>query len=168
MNSERLKYVGREFLKRYGAASENRLVFDANLNEFRNSELAMRREVGHGLLSIATDYSENPHQRAFSLCVLATMVQICGLVGDEDVESQLEKLVNHPVPENPHPGQCLNEGNAGQIRYRALLAMMGVHREAGLNKLDQLLGLDSKSQFAQRLRELRDRCANNNGDAGDT
>jgi len=166
MNADRRKYVGREFLQRFCAASEERDNFEVALDEFRHSALEMRKDVASGLLSIATDRSENAFQRGFALCALAVMIRTCELVGDEEVEEQLDSLVDRPGFERSAEGLSTDDAAAWQIRYRALMAMIGVNRRSGLQKLDHLLGIYGDSEHGQQLRELRDRFSNDSGGKG--
>jgi hypothetical protein len=163
MDANRRKYVAREFLRRFCGASEERNGFDAGLTEFRNSTLEMRRDVAEGLLSISHDVSESLFDRGFALCVLGMMARICGVVGEEEFERQILEIIECPFSQAGGSNGRTPEPAVWQMRVRGIIALLGVNRTAGLEKIDALLRLRPKAQYALELRRLRDQFSNQAG-----
>lgn len=161
MDVNRKKYVGREFLQRMTASSDRTKAFQIALKDFADSASDNRLDVAGGLLAIGADYSEPSFDRGFALCTLASIIRICGLVNNEELQQRLNDIVDKPSLE--HMDQHVqiqafsdfNIANRDQIRTRALIALTAVNRSLGLQRIDYFIKQYGESEFGRDLRELR-------------
>ena len=164
MNPDRKKYVAKEFLQKFRELSADKADFASKMTAFRESDLEIRREVATGLLAIATDRAEDAFQRRFALMVLASMIRTFQLMNDGETEDRLDDLVDHPLSDRNRQDANADSNADADIRYGALLALIGVNRHRGLQKLELLLQSCTDSAFAEQLCRMRARFSSGHPD----
>lgn len=140
-------------------ASYRAQAFDSALREFTNSPLDSRVEIATGLLAVGADEAEGPFQRNFALSILATIIGVCELRNNEQMQEELVDIIDSqgrpkdycPNEEGNNPGLVASR----QVQKGALLALTAVNRSVGLKRFDRLIKEHAESNYGRELIVLR-------------
>ena len=172
LNQNQKKQIGRDFIKRLQSECKDIKAFKATLKEFASDSFENRTNVAFGLLAIGADRSERTFDRNFALNQLGMIIRTCGLVKSTDMETGLSEIIDGWIYVQPDHGHLNEEHRQSVLNSRtppngALLALVAVNRQLGLQKFDDIIAQYGESETGRGLRQLRDKLGHLNPSDGD-
>ena len=132
MDSNRKKYVGREFLQRLADAVNATGTVQAIVTDLARGPTDVRIDVARGLLAIGSDRLESVFRRKYALNILPTITRTCALSNNEEIREQLNGIIDAPLNRSKHDIALVNAEspsdveNSERIQKSALTALGAV------------------------------------------